>query len=262
MMFALLVLLQDDIAADMKAKIGEGAVVEKADDIFYVGTDGTKAVVERGKRTLASMKRGLYKDFMKTKPVDPLKVYLFTTAESYEKFCRDHLGEEAGTPFGFYRSADRALIMNIDTGYGTLAHELVHPLAAADFPDIPSWFNEGFASLYEQSNSKDDGTIYGLVNWRLPGLQKSLDEVDLATLMKTSTREFYGRGSGLNYAAARYLCMYLQEQGQLPAFYKEFRDTHGADGTGITQLEKVTGKKVADLQAEWKEWVGTLKYGR
>ena len=38
------------------------------------------------------------------------------------------------------------------------------------------------------------------------------------------------------------------------------RDTFDSDKTGITQLEKVTGKKLADLQADWKRWVAKLKY--
>ena len=40
--------------------------------------------------------------------------------------------------------------MNIDTGGGTLVHEIVHPFIAANFPECPAWFNEGLASLYEQ----------------------------------------------------------------------------------------------------------------
>ncbi len=248
------------IVAKMEKQIGRGAIVEQIDKIFFVGTDGTQRSLDRCKGTIANMRKGLYKDFLKKKPTKPLKVYLFEGKKSYGAFCRDHLGEEPGTPFGFYRDSDRSLVMNIATGTGTLAHELVHPLAAADFAEIPAWFNEGFASLYEQSTSKCDGTIWGLVNWRLPGLQENLEDVELDEIMETSTSEFYGRGSGLRYAAARYLCMYLQEEGKLPEFYRSFRDTYDKDNTGITQMEKVTGQTLADLQTDWKKWVSKLKY--
>ena len=40
--------------------------------------------------------------------------------------------------------------MNIGPGPGTLSHELVHPYMEANFPNVPAWFNEGLASLYEQ----------------------------------------------------------------------------------------------------------------
>ena len=248
------------IIAEMKERIGEGAIVEKVDKIFIVGTDDSRRRLNRCKRTVTSMQRGLYKDFLKKKPTKPLKVYLFKGEKSYKAYCEDYLNESPGTPFGFYRDSDRSLIMNIATGTGTLAHELVHPLAAADFEKIPAWFNEGFASLYEQSTTKTDGTIWGLVNWRLPGLKEGLEDVELAALMKTTTGKFYGRGSGLRYAAARYLCLYLQEQGKLPEFYRAFRDTFKKDKTGITQLEKVTGRTLADLEADWKKWVSKLRW--
>jgi len=257
----LAVLAQEDaILAEMRKGIGADAVVERVDALIFVGTDGDRPGLERCKRTIASMRRGLAKDFIKGEPVEPLKVYLFRGARSYERYCREVLKEEPTTPFGFYRSVDRALVMNIDTGTGTLAHELVHPLAAADFPGIPAWLNEGFASLYEQSTTRDDGTIWGLVNWRLPRLQKGLANVDLAALMKTTSAEFYGADSGLNYAAARYLCLYLQERGLLPGFYRAFRDTFETDRSGIRQLEKVAGRPLTDLEPDWKAWVGTLRF--
>ena len=260
---ALVLLPQDEakkIIAEMKDRVGAGAIVEQVDPIFFAATDGTQRSLDRCKRTIASMQRGLYKDFLKKKPKKPLKVYLFKEKASYENYCEEFLNESPGTPFGFYRDSDRSLIMNIATGTGTLAHELVHPLAAADFEKIPSWFNEGFASLYEQSTTKRDGTIWGLVNWRLPGLQEDLDDVELEALMKTTSGEFYGRGSGLRYAAARYLCMYLQQEGKLPEFYRSFRDTFDKDKTGITQLEKVTGRSLTDVQADWEKWVSQLKF--
>ena len=39
--------------------------------------------------------------------------------------------------------------MNSATALGTLSHELVHPYMETNFPNVPSWFNEGLASLYE-----------------------------------------------------------------------------------------------------------------
>ena len=71
------------------------------------------------------------------------------------------------------RHADRALVMNIATGGGTLVHEIVHPFVAANFPDCPAWFNEGLGSLYEQCG-EEDGQIHGYTNWRLPGLQAAI----------------------------------------------------------------------------------------
>ena len=83
--------------------------------------------------------------------------------------------------------------MNIATGGGTLVHEIVHPFVAANFPQCPSWFNEGLASLYEQSG-EEAGHIHGYTNWRLAGLQKAIRGKRLGTfrrLCDTTTSQFY-----------------------------------------------------------------------
>ena len=155
------------------------------------------------------------------------------------------------------------MVMNIATGTGTLAHELVHPLLAEDFPQVPSWFNEGFASLFEQSGPRN-GKMVGFVNWRLPGLHKALKSdksVSFKDLLGYTATQFYGEERGVNYATARYLCMCLQENGQLIPFYKQFKATPKEDPTGAAALEKVTGKKLDALEAEWRTWVLKLKYG-
>ena len=101
--------------------------------------------------------------------------------------------DEPTTPYGYYSSEDNALVMNIGPGAGTLSHELVHPYIEANFPDAPSWFNEGLASLYEQPRERD-GHMWGTTNWRLPGLTamiKAKTLPSLADLLKTSREEFY-----------------------------------------------------------------------
>jgi hypothetical protein len=154
------------------------------------------------------------------------------------------------------------MLMNINTGTGTLVHEMTHALVRYDFPDIPSWFNEGLGSLYERC-SLNNKIILGYVNWRLPALQDAIYDKSyksLSRLVALDWNEFYGKGSDVNYAQARYLCLYLQEKGLLKKFYKSFRDTYNEDNTGKTQLEKVTGKSITKLDEEYVGWVKTLKY--
>src|SRR6185369_3440763 len=114
--------------------------------------------------------------------------------------------------------------MNIATGTGTLVHEIVHPYVRANFPRCPAWFNEGLGSLYEQCGERD-GHIVGYPNWRLPGLQRAIQASSVpsfAELTATTDAQFYGEDKGTNYAEARYLCYYLQEQGLLHKFYRAF----------------------------------------
>ena len=112
----------------------------------------------------------LKKDYFKQDPLHIIDIWLFKDKASYEKNCRKLIGTRPTTPYGFYSSTNRSLVMNISTGGGTLVHEIVHPFIESNFPECPSWFNEGLASLYEQCR-EENGKIWGLTNWRLRGLQ-------------------------------------------------------------------------------------------
>ena len=155
------------------------------------------------------------------------------------------------------------MVMNVATGLGTLVHEETHALLAPDFPNVPSWFNEGLASLYEQC-SINDKTITGHENWRLPALQKAIKAGTLQPLKELADDpDFYGdEHVGLNYAEARYLMFYLQEKGLLVRYYKTFRDAREEDTIGIKSLEKtIAPKKLEAFEKEWREWVMTLRFG-
>jgi len=152
--------------------------------------------------------------------------------------------------------------MNVSTGGGTLVHEIVHPFMAANFPACPAWFNEGLASLYEQSAERD-GHIVGLTNWRLRGLQRAIRSgtvPSLKELLHTSDSEFYGPRSGIYYAQARYLCYYLQERGLLREFYRRFRAGCASDPTGYRTLKEVLGEDdMGAFQRRWEAFVLALR---
>lgn len=156
------------------------------------------------------------------------------------------------------------MVMNIATGTGTLAHEMVHPLIAEDFPGVPAWFNEGFASLFEQSMPTPDGGMRGLTNWRLRGLQSALrdrpEDVALRAVIETTTADFYGERSGLNYAIARYLCYFLQEHGALREFYAELRRGAREDPSGLCALERVVGVPLPEIQEAYERFVKRLRF--
>jgi hypothetical protein len=134
---------------------------------------------------------------------------------------------------------------------------------AANFPDCPSWFNEGMGSLYEQSAERN-GNIVGLTNWRLEGLQQAiLDEglPSFATLTATTEWQFYNADPGTNYSQSRYLFYYLQEQGLLKAFYEQFRNSSKDDPTGYQTLTKVLNTNdMEKFQKKWEKWILGLSF--
>lgn len=232
---------------------------------FVVIGDGPKEMVElTSRRTVKWAVDLLKKDFFPQDPDHIIDVWLFKDRESYLKHNLLLWNEVPSTPFGYYSSANRVLVMNIATGGGTLVHEIVHPFMAANFEACPSWFNEGLASLYEQCRERD-GKIMGLVNWRLDGLQDAIKEGTLPTfeeLLATSDYEFYeGAHSGTNYGQARYLCYYLQSQGLLRKFYKEFAANADKDPTGVATLRKVLGRDdLIAFQKDWEAFISILRF--
>jgi hypothetical protein len=192
-------------------------------------------------------------DYFRKNPAEIIDVWLFKDKVSYDKHTRSIFGDSPTTPFGYYSALHGALVMNIATGGGTLVHEIVHPFVRANFPACPAWLNEGLGSLYEQSEEKA-GRIRGRTNWRLAGLQEAItkrETVSFETLTGQSDGAFYG-SSGPGYAQARYLCYYLQEQGLLVKFYRDFVAAQKEDPTGYKTLQKVLGEK--DMEAFRKRW--------
>ena len=125
-----------------------------------IGDEAQAAVQEHADGTVKWAVSRLKQDFFPNDPTEILDIWLFKDAASYEKHARLLFGETPTTPYGYYSRAHKALIMNINTGGGTLVHEIVHPFMEANFPACPPWLNEGMGSLYEQCGDAD-GHIHG-----------------------------------------------------------------------------------------------------
>jgi hypothetical protein len=155
--------------------------------------------------------------------------------------------------------------MNIGTGTGTLVHEMTHALVSFDFPTVPDWFNEGLASLHEASQiRRDESGLDGLTNWRLPGLQKAVREKRLGSLYDLATEtNFRGEQVGLNYAQARYFCLFMQQRGVLTRFYRRFRERWEWDPQGTDAvLAMFPGANWEQLDREFQQWVLGLEWKR
>lgn len=223
-----------------------------------VGDEPADVVKERAEETVKWAVDKLKQDFFTNDPKQILDIWLFKNDYSYKKHTLQLFNDTPTTPYGYYSHEDKALIMNISTGGGTLVHEIVHPFMEANFPACPPWLNEGMGSLYEQCGEQD-GHIYGFVNWRLPGLQKAIKAGNVqsfATLLALDRDSFYGDSSGVNYAQSRYLCHYLQERGLLVKFYKQFLAQQRRDPTGFQTLKAVLGESDMDrFKKKWEKYV-------
>jgi len=249
--------------AELKKKIPPGFSIVVQEPFVVIGDSGAVAVGRSASGTVKWAVDHLKADFFKDDPEEILDIWLFKDRDSYNKYTKEIFKDTPGTPYGYFSHKHKALIMNIATGGGTLVHEIVHPFMYANFPECPSWFNEGLGSLFEQSNERD-GHIVGMTNWRLAGLQKAIRAGTVPSfkaLTAMTSGEFYNEDRGTNYAQARYLCYYLQERGLLIEFYKQFVANQKQDPSGFNTLKKILGEEDMErFKAKWEAFVLKLTF--
>jgi hypothetical protein len=252
------------LLASWKDRLAEEHFTAVVAGPFVIAGDGGPArLAQYRDHTILAAARALHAQFFRAEPTEPVLILLFETEGPYKRLAKKWFDDDDVPHYGFYRHRDRTMLMNVGTGTGTLVHELTHALIAPDFPNVPDWFNEGLASLYEQSSLGPD-TITGHENWRLPALQKAIAAGKLRPLSELIADDDFRNNErvGLNYAEARYLMFYLQEKGQLRRYYAEFRAHAKDDPTGLASLKRVIApQSLEDFEKDWRKWVMGLRFG-
>jgi hypothetical protein len=252
----------DERAAIWRKRLGDECRVIVGAPFVVAGNLSDAQLDQWLKQTIAPAARSLGKSFFDKAPTEPITVLLFSDEPNYNHFAKQLFGDEGISVYGYYKSDQRTLVMNISTGGGTLVHELTHALIDFDFPQVPDWFNEGLASLYEQCRFlPNEAGLEGLPNWRLPGLQTAVREGRLRSLAQLiADDDFRGKDVGLNYAQARYFCLYLQERELLEEFYRRFRAAYDKDPRGqATALGLFPPHDWPEVDRKFQEWVLTLE---
>ncbi len=247
---------------DLRTWIPKGFTVVVEKPFVVIGNEPKKKVERRARETVRYTVGRLKADFFSEDPGSIIDIWLFRDAPSYRRYSRELFGYVPDTPYGFYMASENALVMNIATGAGTLNHEIVHPFMATNFPSCPAWFNEGLGSLYECSTTRD-GHIWGMTNWRVPGLQQAIRKGDVPPfeeLMSYDENQFYNYDMGTNYAQSRYLLQFIQDKGLLVTYYHRFVANQKRDPSGFETFKEVLGITDMDaFRAEWEKWVLALR---
>jgi hypothetical protein len=214
---------------------------------------------------------GLVHDRFFKKEMKPVVVFLIDGADDYDAFCRKHgHADLGGGGYGLYVPGERAIYTRrlmpdgSLSGFGTLFHEAIHAMVHADFDfDPPSWFNEGFASLFEQGRIVKGGWVYGNPNpWREAPYRAAFEAGRIPPLAKyfgLSERDFRGSDELLNYNTGRSVCLWLLLQGEpkLAKYVDLVRQKKG----GVAAIEAASGKKLADVEKAWREHVKAVHFG-
>lgn len=209
---------------------------------------------------IAPTVRALQIDYFDLDPAEPILIVILSSDDVYRQTL-DKLGHGKQAEYsGLYHREMRMVVINLSTGPGTVAHELTHALAHADFPDLPEWFDEGLASLHEESEFSPDGLhLVGRENWRRKFLDEALARDCWKPLDRLLDEPFADPDiAALDYALSRYVCLYLQERGLLAPFYRKCRSGIATDPTGRFALERILGGKPLDeIDRDFRDWLAT-----
>lgn len=249
-------------ADDLRKRLDDKFAILVRPPFVIAGNTSAEDLEHMARWSVLRPAEAMWAGYFEKRPDKVITVLLFKGDKAYRSWAGSLFGDKDLPHFGYYRPRERALVMNIDTGTGTLVHELTHALIVYDFPEVPTWFNEGLASLHEQC-TVGEREITGLPNWRLPALQEAIAKGTLRPLRELVTRrDFYGAGQGLNYAQARYFCLYAQRAGKLTELYRKLRSAGQAEGADVKAIEAVMGKPIQAVEKEMIELVKGLRFGR
>lgn len=248
-------------AAELRPRLAEGCrlVVRLP---FVIGGDLGEAELERIYRdvVLPTM-RALSVDYFDRPPDEPIVLLMFSSDAAYREHALRLDGRDTAAYYGYYWRPERRIMLNLATGYGTLAHELTHALAHFDFPEMPEWFDEGLAALHEESDFSEDGLhLSGRPNWRGHFLAQALRGGLLQPLEGLlQSGGLRPEHEAVDYAHARYLCLFLQERGLLSAYYRKLRFAHDRDPTGAETLQELLNAgSLAEIDREFRAWAAGL----
>lgn len=245
------------VADDLRARLPEGWYVSIRTP-FVISGDLAEAELDQFyEDTIVPTVRALRHQYFHSDLEYPVTLVLCSTDATFRR-CNVILDRNERNEYsGLYSRHQRRVIVNVSTGEGTLAHELTHALAHADFPQMPEWFDEGLASLHEECEFTEDGlALVGLDNWRLQLACDAIQRGELRLLQDVTSTRFATRDrANLDYACVRSLCLYLQERGLLEKFFATCRTKIFEDPTGLRTLCQILNvnepQAAEDLFRDW-----------
>ena len=247
----------DRTVKQLKKQFGEGYTyfIDEERRLIFA-TNQSLDVIQRMKEHLRALADAEWADFFEHKPM----YYISVVCPSKQDFRRIVPNPAIG---GFYNPRNKILICG-NMGF-VLDHEFTHAMHFADqharMQQHPIWICEGYATLMEAAHVAGGHCLPWRVNMRLRAIQAAVRmgrSFPWSRFMKLSQPE-YMRAAGLCYAQGRYITLFLWEKKILRKWYDEYCRNWKNDKTGIQALEKVTGKTIAQLEQEWKQWVMSIR---
>lgn len=209
---------------------------------------------------VAPVARALHATYFERPPHHPITIVVCTTEELFRRLATEWDGRIEPGYHGYYQRDKHRVLLDLEAGNGSLAHELTHALTQCDCEHLPEWFDEGLGALHEEATYAPGGQrLVGLPNWRCRLTRQAATAGKLPSFATLSNPRIFRSGDvGLNYAVSRSICLFLQERQMLTAYYKALRTRPRSDAQGLATLCRVLGvPNEAQAQRQFVAWVNS-----
>jgi len=243
---------------NLKKQFGEGYtyLLDEERRLIFA-TNQSMEVLNKLKERLYRLADALWNDFFDHRP----KYYITIVCPSRQDYRKMQPNPNVG---GWYNPGTKILIAG-SIG-GVLDHEFTHAMHFGDQHGIggqhhPIWIAEGFATLMEAAHTGGGHCLPHLVSGRLRMIQMAVRSNRYVPLQQfvRLPQSSYVRNAGVCYAQGRYVMMYLWKKKKLKEWYDLYVKNYNKDQTGAMALEKVLGKPLQQIEADWKQWVMSIR---
>lgn len=198
------------------------------------------------------------RDFFKADFDYPIRVLVFEDRAQFKQFLIQQLHIQDPPNFGIYVFRYKFFATYEGSGFGTLAHEILHPLVERNLKDRPQWAMEGIPTFFEKFYGywKDgDLTAYwGYQNpWRIQQLGSNLAQLDLKQVI--ADPEQTGASSTVERSESnwRMVSVFLWQQGRFNRFLNLIAK-HDKEGYP-TYFEAAMERPVEKILPLWQKYL-------
>ncbi len=219
-------------------------------DFYYRRNSDKVAAIDRFANEFINI---VNRDFFKADFDYPIRTVVLEDRRTFQEFLLTELQISNFPAFGIYIPKQKMFATYEDSGLGTFAHEIMHPLVERDLKDRPMWAMEGIPTFFEKFYGywTNDSLVvhWGYQNpWRIAELGTNLTQLDLEQIISNPYQPVEKQESAL-----RMVSMFLWDQGKFKRFLQviKSRDKAGFD----SYFEAAMGKPLEQVVPMWREYL-------
>jgi hypothetical protein len=201
------------------------------------------------------------RDFFKADFEYPIRVLVLEDRASFKEFLRREFQASDPPDFGIYLPRQKLFATYEDSGLGTFAHEIMHPLVERNLRDRPEWALEGIPTFFEKFYgywTKDDLVIqWGFQNpWRMAQLATNLTQLDLKQIISYKAQPSAYSQVQHNASKQRLVSVFLWQQGRFKRFLQlvAMREKNGYP----TYFEAAMEMPIERILPLWQDYLNNV----